>query len=95
MVSVLGPNADRNSIRIEDPIYENYDYAGQIRYNGLLFEPMTGQCQFSVVTQNIGRLQAAGFGNKMPVKRANYNNDSRAINTTTTGTFTVAAVGMT
>jgi len=95
LVQVLGPNADRNSIRIEDPIYENYDYAGQIRYNGLLFEPMIGQCQFSVVAQNIGRLQAVGFGNKMPVKRANYNNDARAINTTTTGTFTVAAVGMT
>jgi len=66
---VSGTFAEKNSIRARRVSWLDFDYAGQTRFDGFLFDIGPGEVEFVALGTNLARLRAtAGVGNRVPVK---------------------------
>lgn len=63
-----GANAEKDTIRVRNVSWDNFDFTGQTRYDGIQFDAMFGQCEFIAGDATFGRLRPKGFGTKVPIK---------------------------
>lgn len=62
--------ADNNRVFGETITWQAFDAAGQTRFDGFKFAPITGQAQFSISALNTASLGSSGFGACIPLKLA-------------------------
>jgi hypothetical protein len=58
----------QDTVRIGPKIqWQTFDAAGQTRFNGIIFDPIPGQVQFSISAQNTAKLTPIGYGGCLPL----------------------------
>lgn len=68
---VTGANADTQTIRVRKTYWKQFDFTGQVRFDGVVFDGVAHQCDLVALAANnlVLRPSAArGRGNKMPFR---------------------------
>lgn len=69
--TISGTGAALNSCRVTNTIWQNFDYAGQVRFSGWQFDVVPKTCDLVVLSSTDAVLRARtvlGDGNKMPLR---------------------------
>lgn len=76
---ISGANAELNTCRIVNVVWDNFDYAGQTRFDGWQFDPIPNNCVLTVASGSSVVFQPnqyIGAGNKVPLRLQGPNNQS-------------------
>lgn len=68
---IAGANADFKTCRVKNTVWDNFDYAGQTRFNGWQFEKVSQDCDLvtlSTTSVLFRPNQTLGRGNKSPLR---------------------------
>lgn len=68
---ISGANAQLNTCRVRNVVWENFDYTGQTRFDGWQFDPVPNNCQIVVASSTDVTFkpnQYIGTGNKVPFR---------------------------
>ncbi|MGH8759922.1 MAG: hypothetical protein ACREVW_10490, partial [Burkholderiales bacterium] len=71
---ISGANAILDSCRVKNVTWDNFDYAGQTRFNGWQFDAIPQQCEFAALGTTLARLRPVQLttpgakGNVMPLR---------------------------
>lgn len=66
--TTAGGGAESDSIRVNNVSWDNFDHPGQVRFSGLDFDSLVGQCEFIALTPTHATLRPSARGNKLPVR---------------------------
>jgi hypothetical protein len=69
--TISGASADLDTCRVTNTIWQNFDYAGQVRFSGWQFDVVPKTCDLVVLSSTDAVLRARtvlGDGNKMPLR---------------------------
>lgn len=76
---ISGANAELNTCRVRNVVWDNFDYAGQTRFDGWQFDPVPNNCVLTVSSSTnvvVQPNQYIGEGNKIPLRLQGPNNQS-------------------
>lgn len=76
---ISGANAELNTCRVRNVVWDNFDYAGQTRFDGWQFDPVPNNCVLTVSSSTdvvVQPNQYIGEGNKIPLRLRGPNNQS-------------------
>lgn len=76
---ISGANTNLNTCRVRNVVWDNFDYAGQTRFDGWQFDPIPNNCVLKVSSSTevvVQPNQYIGEGNKIPLRLQGPNNDS-------------------
>lgn len=63
-----GPGINPNSIRVRNVIWDNFDYAGQTRFDGIYFDAVPQECKLVVSASTLVSFVPGERGNKTPYR---------------------------
>jgi len=95
---ISGANTNFNTCRVRNVVWDNFDYAGQTRFDGWQFDPIPNNCVISVGSSTEVTLkpnQYIGTGNKIPLRLQGPNNQSGSGVASTSGEWVALQVGST
>lgn len=88
---ISGTNVELDTCRVVNVEWNDFDHAGQTRFNGWRFNPVPHQCYLTLVNDQIVRLTplAPGRGNAMPLRLAG---PATGVVPSTTGEWVVTSI---